>query len=99
MKVVTFVAAAVAFCFAAVPALAGLDFCNKADVRHSFAVAWKDGDDWRVEGWWNIDPGACKTVIGADSHPGDAGTVITMLPAASRLDLKPSDSARSRTCF
>ena len=66
MKVVTFVAAAVAFCFAAVPALAGLDFCNKADVRHSFAVAWKDGDDWRVEGWWNIDPGACKTVIGGD---------------------------------
>lgn len=51
---------------AAPRAEAGLSFCNKADVAHSFAVAWKDGDDWRVEGWWNIEPGECSRVVGGD---------------------------------
>ncbi|NOX74804.1 MAG: DUF1036 domain-containing protein [Alphaproteobacteria bacterium] len=47
-------------------AQAGLSICNKADVQHSFAVAFKDGESYVSKGWWNIDPGACKTVIGGD---------------------------------
>ena len=50
----------------AAPAQAGLKICNKADVLHSLAVAYKDGDAWKSSGWWNIDPGECKTVIGGD---------------------------------
>jgi len=49
---------------------AGLNFCNKTSVLHSFAIAHKEGDKWRSEGWWNIEPGACKTVIGTDLKLG-----------------------------
>jgi uncharacterized membrane protein len=45
---------------------AGLTICNKADVQHSFAVAFKDGDSYSSKGWWNINPGDCKIVIGGD---------------------------------
>jgi uncharacterized membrane protein len=45
---------------------AGLTFCNKADVQHSFAFAYKDGENWRAKGWWNIDPGDCKLVLAGD---------------------------------
>lgn len=48
------------------PASAALTFCNKADVMHTFAVAFKVEEGWQVEGWWNIDPGECKVVIGGD---------------------------------
>lgn len=48
------------------PALAGLTFCNKADAIHSVSVAYKEGDVWRSEGWWNIAPGECKLVVGGD---------------------------------
>ena len=47
-------------------ARAGLKICNKAEVLHSLAVAYKDGENWKSSGWWNIDPGECKTVIGGD---------------------------------
>lgn len=45
---------------------AGLSICNKADVEHSFAVAFKNGDAYVSKGWWNIVPGECKIVIGGD---------------------------------
>lgn len=50
----------------ALPAQASLTICNKADALHSLAVAYKDGDNWKSAGWWNIDPGECKVVIGGD---------------------------------
>ncbi len=48
------------------PAQAGLTICNKAEVQHSFAVAFKDGGSYVSKGWWNIDPGDCKIVVGGD---------------------------------
>ena len=47
-------------------ASAGFSFCNKSGVLHSFSVAYKDGEKWRSEGWWNIEPGDCKRVISGD---------------------------------
>jgi uncharacterized membrane protein len=53
------------------PALAGLHICNKTQSKLSVAVAVMSGDcdiDWcseRIQGWWNIEPGDCKTPIGA----------------------------------
>jgi hypothetical protein len=29
-------------------------------------VAYKEGDAYQSKGWWNIDPGECKIVIGGD---------------------------------
>ncbi|TDK41062.1 DUF1036 domain-containing protein [Antarcticimicrobium luteum] len=51
---------------AAGPALADLRLCNEASARHSVAVGYKSGDQWMSEGWWNIDPGKCATVISGD---------------------------------
>ncbi len=54
------------------PAVAGLHICNKTENKLYVAVASLYGDclfvdcSERVEGWWNIDPGDCKTPIGAD---------------------------------
>lgn len=52
------------------PAIAGLHICNKTDNKLYVAVAVMSGDcymDWchsDVQGWWNIEPGDCKTPIG-----------------------------------
>jgi uncharacterized membrane protein len=44
-------------------ARADLTMCNRDDVRHSVAVAYIDGAAWVSEGWWGIEPGACKAVL------------------------------------
>lgn len=57
--------------FRPAPAVAGLHVCNKTENKVYVSVATLWGDcymDWcheRVQGWWNIDPGDCKTPIGA----------------------------------
>lgn len=51
-------------------AQAGLHICNKTENKLYVAVAIMSGDcymDWcseRVQGWWNIEAGDCKTPIG-----------------------------------
>ena len=58
------------FFFRPAPALAGLHICNKTESKVYVAVAIMSGDcmfDWcneRVQGWWNIEAGDCKTPIG-----------------------------------
>ena len=47
-------------------AQAGLKICNESGSSRSVAIAYKDGGDWRSEGWWNIKDKDCKTV-----HSGD----------------------------
>lgn len=54
------------------PAIAGLHVCNKTENKIYVAVASLSGDcviDYcseRIQGWWNIEPGDCKTPIGAN---------------------------------
>ena len=45
---------------------AGLKICNESGSSRSIAIAYKDGDNWRSEGWWNISDQACKTVEGGE---------------------------------
>ena len=47
-------------------ATAGLKLCNESSARQSVAVGYKSGDQWVSEGWWNIEPGKCTTLIAGD---------------------------------
>jgi uncharacterized membrane protein len=50
----------------AAPAHAGLTVCNEASETASVSIGYKGEEDWTSEGWWNIDPGDCVTVIAGD---------------------------------
>jgi uncharacterized membrane protein len=47
------------------PAFAHADFrvCNGTPARVGVAVGYKDGDTWITEGWWNLQPNACETLM------------------------------------
>ncbi len=49
-----------------VPALAELEICNRTDTTHSVAVGYNTDKGWTSAGWWNIDPGQCKTPLIGD---------------------------------
>lgn len=45
------------------PALAdGLTVCNETGARATVALGYRDDGKWVSEGWWGIDPGACREV-------------------------------------
>ncbi len=50
---------------AALPASASADFriCNTTVGRVGVAVGYKDDKGWATEGWWNIKPNACETLL------------------------------------
>lgn len=55
-----------AFVLAVMPmaAQAGLDVCNDTDLRQSVAIGYEaPGGIWTSEGWWQLAPGECKTVM------------------------------------
>jgi uncharacterized membrane protein len=37
--------------------------CNRTDARIGVALGYKDGEHWTTEGWWNIPPGTCETLV------------------------------------
>lgn len=43
---------------------AGLNVCNQTDLRASVAIGYNQDGTWTSEGWWIVDPGSCKTVVG-----------------------------------
>lgn len=45
---------------------AGLEICNDTDQVQSIAIGYKGDTDWTSEGWWNLDPGACATLVEGD---------------------------------
>jgi uncharacterized membrane protein len=47
----------------AAPACADFRVCNNASSRASVALAYTDGETWISEGWWNLKPGACETLV------------------------------------
>jgi uncharacterized membrane protein len=49
----------------ATPAPAHADFrlCNNTASRVGIAVGYKENDNWTTEGWWNIAPRACETIL------------------------------------
>lgn len=49
----------------AVSGAARADFrlCNNSTARVSIAIAYTDGRNWLSEGWWNLRPSACETLL------------------------------------
>jgi len=45
---------------------AGLRVCNKTGLLQSVAIGYKGDTDWTSEGWWNIGPGDCATLVTGD---------------------------------
>lgn len=45
------------------PAAASLQICNKTPSKVGIAVGYKDDKGWVTEGWWNLVPGDCETLV------------------------------------
>jgi uncharacterized membrane protein len=45
------------------PAHADFRLCNNTASRIGIAVGYKENESWTTEGWWNIAPRACETVL------------------------------------
>jgi uncharacterized membrane protein len=48
---------------AASPAAADFRLCNNTGSRVGIAVGYKDSSGWTTEGWWNLPPRSCETVL------------------------------------
>ena len=59
------VAIAAAFGLAGIAgvALADLKLCNKTPSRVGVALGYKDKDGWASEGWWNVGPNNCESLL------------------------------------
>ncbi|RCK99989.1 MAG: hypothetical protein JSC189_001339 [Candidatus Tokpelaia sp. JSC189] len=49
--------------FGASPALADFRVCNATQRTVGVAVGYRTASSWISEGWWQIDPTSCKTLI------------------------------------
>lgn len=45
------------------PAAADFRLCNNSSHRVSVALSYTDGQQWITEGWWNLKPGSCETLL------------------------------------
>jgi uncharacterized membrane protein len=50
------------FMFAS-PAAADFRLCNNTGSRVGIAVGYKDNEGWTTEGWWNLAPRTCETLL------------------------------------
>ena len=50
----------------AAPARADLIFCNDSAARATVAIGYKGAEGWTSEGWWEVLPAECSTVIGGE---------------------------------
>ncbi len=57
------IAVALSLAAGATPALADLRFCNLTTSRVGVSVGYKDGQGWVTEGWWNLTPRGCETLM------------------------------------
>lgn len=44
-------------------ARADLRLCNDASTRVSVSLSYTDGKNWITEGWWNLKPASCETLL------------------------------------
>ena len=47
----------------AAPAKADFRLCNNTGSRVGIALGYKDAEGWTTEGWWNVAPRACETLL------------------------------------
>ncbi|HRD79071.1 MAG TPA: DUF1036 domain-containing protein [Hyphomicrobiaceae bacterium] len=62
-RVAKVVGALVAATVMAWPALADLKLCNASSSRVGVAIGYQDSKGWATEGWWNIAPQTCETLL------------------------------------
>ena len=41
----------------------GLRLCNRTASRVGVAIGYKENKNWSTEGWWNVAPDTCETLI------------------------------------
>ncbi len=46
-----------------VDARADLKLCNNTDSRVGVAVGYRDNQGWASEGWWNVGPHSCESLL------------------------------------
>jgi len=46
-----------------IPAHADFRLCNNTGSRVGVALGYKDGQGWITEGWWNVTPRTCETLL------------------------------------
>jgi uncharacterized membrane protein len=44
-------------------ALADLRICNNTASRVGVALGYRDAQGWITEGWWNLSPRGCETIL------------------------------------
>lgn len=47
----------------ATPARADLRLCNTTASRIGIAIGYRDAQGWVTEGWWNLNPRGCETLL------------------------------------
>jgi uncharacterized membrane protein len=57
------IAAAVSFAVLSTAAHADFRVCNNSTSRISVSLAYTDGETWISEGWWNLKPAGCETLV------------------------------------
>jgi uncharacterized membrane protein len=45
------------------PAAADFRLCNNTTSKVGIAVGYKENEGWTTEGWWNLQPRSCETVM------------------------------------
>lgn len=91
-----------ALMLAAGTAKAELTVCNDASAPRTLAVAYPQGAVWQSEGWWTVDPGACKVVLAGDltqrhyyftlsDQPDFAGEGYAFCVQSQSFTLSPAD--------
>lgn len=50
-------------CALTTPARADLRVCNATANRAGIAIGYQDGNSWVTEGWFNLKPNACETIL------------------------------------
>jgi uncharacterized membrane protein len=49
--------------FAPEPAAADFRLCNNTGGKVGIALGYKDNEGWVTEGWWNLAPRSCETLL------------------------------------
>ncbi|HVZ13162.1 MAG TPA: DUF1036 domain-containing protein [Bauldia sp.] len=45
------------------PSAKGLRLCNRTPSRVGVAIGYKSSQEWITEGWWNVAPDSCETLV------------------------------------
>ena len=91
-------------------ALADFELCNQTTNRVGVALGYKDQQGWASEGWWNIGPNACETLLkgpliaryyyifAVDYDEGGSWGGTAMMCTRDKLFTIRNSAGRSKNC-